>query len=295
MAGVTQSYMNIKFQNAPQDAVSGDAMAQGTTLMFRHLPRKYTARDLEAILEQHVTSAAFDFVYVPWDRNSSSNMAYAFVNFVDLPTARMITATMNGSIWPNDPRMREMKIIVATLQGFVANLMRYYETVADPSLSHCPMVFRNGDEMPFHAAVQDVLQAQAAADLSTKESVSQCGHPVAPAHSMVVRPPPGLPPPIKDFDVWSVASSSDGSLPLLADGCAPEVSRERGVGACGKRLDSSSFPSTASIASTASTASTLTGQLESPLQDAVLESPAYAAASLKVDDLLMKLRQAGAF
>jgi len=295
MIGAMQSCMNVKAHGVPQDAISNGTTGQATTLMFRHLPRKYTARDLVSVLEQYVTPAAFDFVYVPWDKNSTNNMAYAFVNFVDLPTACMIAATMNGSIWPNDPRMREMKIIVATLQGFVANLMRYYETVADPSLSHCPLVFRNGDEMPFHAAVQDVLQAQAAADLSTKESVSQCGHPVAPAHSMVVRPPPGLPPPIKDFDVWSVASSSDGSLPLLAGGYAPEVSRERGVGACGKRLDSSSFPSTASIASTASTASTLTGQLERPRQDAVLESPAYAAASLKVDDLLMKLRQAGAF
>jgi len=293
MAGVTQSYMNIKFHNAPQDAISGDAVAQGTTLMFRHLPRKYTARDLEAILEQHVTSAAFDFVYVPWDRNSSSNMAYAFVNFVDLPTARMITATMNGSIWPNDPRMREMKIIPAKLQGFEANLMRYYNSVADPVLSHCPLIFRKGQQMPFQAAVQDVVQAQAAAQWHFKESFMQSGYPAAPAHSMVVRPPPGLPAPIQDMDLWSVASSSDGSLPPLSAGaCQSEMMSS----AChGKRLDSSSFPSAVSTASTASTESTITRQLESPYQDAVLESPAYAAASLKVDDLLMKLRQAGAF
>lgn len=32
---------------------------------------RFTARD------------TFDFVYVPWDRSSVTNMSYAFVNFVD--------------------------------------------------------------------------------------------------------------------------------------------------------------------------------------------------------------------
>merc|ERR1711879_160353 len=166
-------------------------MGKEATLMFRHLPRKYSARDLLPILAQHVTAAAFDFVYVPWDKNSNFNMGYAFVNFVDCPTARMIEATMNGSIWPNDSRKREVKILPARVQGLAANLRRYIDSVAKLDLSNCPLVFRRGEEILLQAAAQEFLQMQL---VMPQWSIGQSccvhsGQQPAPAHGAVSPPP----------------------------------------------------------------------------------------------------------
>jgi len=203
-----------------------------------------------------------------------------------------------------------MRVLPAQVQGFAANLMRYRDTVSDPDLTHCPLIFCKGTEVPLQAALRQCVQMLSAAPRwSINERGLHLGHQPAPAQG-TVPPPPGLSAedlPVKDFDTWSLASTADEGPPSPAPGYVPVVSKHCGSSyhpelLQGPRrelaLDASTFASTGSAASTMSLASiesTMSAASESLRCDVVLQSPAYAVASLKVTDLLMQLRQAGAF
>jgi len=123
--------------------------------MFRHLPRKYTKREVVAALEQHVARSAFDLVHVPWDSMSASNMGFAFANFVDAESATRILARMQGSLWPNDPRLRPMKIVLSHVQGFAACLRKCMDA-SKTSDYIGPLILSRGNEVPLHLALQQI-------------------------------------------------------------------------------------------------------------------------------------------
>jgi len=307
------------------DPSKAGPMNEVTTLMFRHLPRKYTAWDLLSVLEQHVTRAALDFVYIPWDGTSTNNMGFAFVNFVDAPTASMMFAMMQGTVWPKDSRMRQVRIVPSLVQGAAANLARYRDTVKEPNLARCPLIFNGGTEIPLHIALRRVQQTWPCGTWG-KGQVSAMGTAhvtLASRAPACIAPPP--PPGLESVGAQAVrkgwsdnssnASTTCGSLPSFAleqlfviddarpsGHCMPELWEPAEVHSvtCSSPFTSSSGSCDGlfeghGIASRDSSPLSGAEELASLRRNAVQKSPEYAAACFQVHSLLLQLQQAGVF
>jgi len=138
------------------DSASIQPAEPATTIMFRNIPRKHSANDVVAELDLYVTRDAFDFVYVPWFRNSSSNMGHAFVNFtrpaVELAFASKLQGTQWSSRWPSKKTPKIIRMVPASVQGFTANLQRFQlHNTASDDLGHYPRIFQRGIEVDVQA------------------------------------------------------------------------------------------------------------------------------------------------
>jgi len=142
-----------------QDGSKANVNGQATTFIFYHIPQKYTKHDVLSVLEQRTARRNVDFVYVPWRANASHNVGFALVNFVELPIACKLVAEMQGSVWPTDEKPRRVKIMPALVQGRLANLLNYIDNVGDMELTHCPLIFYEGSEIPLHIAVEQARQS----------------------------------------------------------------------------------------------------------------------------------------
>eukprot|EP00405_Crypthecodinium_cohnii_P056783 CAMPEP_0206613702 /NCGR_PEP_ID=MMETSP0325_2-20121206/56889_1 /ASSEMBLY_ACC=CAM_ASM_000347 /TAXON_ID=2866 /ORGANISM="Crypthecodinium cohnii, Strain Seligo" /LENGTH=208 /DNA_ID=CAMNT_0054133929 /DNA_START=45 /DNA_END=668 /DNA_ORIENTATION=+ len=140
-----------------------------TTIMVRNLPRKVLAADLLAELENYISRKHFDFVSVPWDRKSPSNLGFAFVNFSTPQMAAKAHECMDGQVWRAVASTKRIKIVAARIQGLRKNILHCIG-VMSPELnekSH-PLIFIRGQQVNFHVAVniatQQVQQQQQVMD-----------------------------------------------------------------------------------------------------------------------------------
>jgi len=132
-----------------------------TTLMFRRLPRRYTAMALVTELREHVDRSSVDFVYLPFSTRTADNLGFAFVNFVDEDTASTILKAMDGKQWKLVQTSRSMTVVPAYIQGFRSNLEHCAQTVEPGAKeNHLPLIFRDGELIPFHVAIQRFLNEQ---------------------------------------------------------------------------------------------------------------------------------------
>jgi len=126
-----------------------------TTLMIRNIPNCYTQRELIQELEGLGFAGSFDFLYMPVDKGTLSNVGYAFVNFVDGSWADKCMRKFSHYRFKRH-RMTSGKIAsvsVAHLQGLEQNL-RHYERAA---VSNCKFKQRRPVVM---ANISGCLQAE---------------------------------------------------------------------------------------------------------------------------------------
>lgn len=97
--------------------------AAPTTLMIRNIPNHYTQRQLINELDDLGFKGTFDFLYIPLDKGTMSNVGYAFVNFVEPEWAeRCMTAFQSYRF----KRHRKIAAVsIAHIQGLEANLAHY--------------------------------------------------------------------------------------------------------------------------------------------------------------------------
>eukprot|EP00445_Apocalathium_hangoei_P002913 CAMPEP_0203855372 /NCGR_PEP_ID=MMETSP0359-20131031/9605_1 /ASSEMBLY_ACC=CAM_ASM_000338 /TAXON_ID=268821 /ORGANISM="Scrippsiella Hangoei, Strain SHTV-5" /LENGTH=301 /DNA_ID=CAMNT_0050771919 /DNA_START=68 /DNA_END=973 /DNA_ORIENTATION=- len=290
-----------------QDAnkISAEEWGNKTTLMFRYIPRKFTGGDLVAKLERHVSKEAFDYIYVPWDRNSTNNMGYAFANFVDTQTARMIQAVMNKTVWPSGRCGRHTIIVPAHMQGLAESLQRYREGNAiEPDFAHCPQVFLKGRQIPLQIAIQMFCRPAAEKPHMSTPFAAPPGITLVPQTVLKQAPE----------DACSNASMHDNVS--LAHPWTPQESWEGScngtqVGKGVRRLFSISqcLSHGSSSTSTGSNRSSLADSLHPQHQPAtkqvanavvdktadILSSPGYAKSWIEVNMLLKRLQQKNIF
>lgn len=107
------------------------ASAQGqvpiTTVMIRNIPNRYTQKELIAELEDLGLAGTFDFLYIPLDKGTMSNVGYAFVNFIqDTCAEKCMTSFQNYRFRRHRKISGKIAAIsVAHIQGLDANLAHY--------------------------------------------------------------------------------------------------------------------------------------------------------------------------
>jgi hypothetical protein len=111
-----------------------DASKDGppTTMMIRNIPGRYSQNDLMADLHDLGFAETYDFLYIPMDKGTSTNVGYAFVNFVDITWAQKCTVSLDGYHFARGRKRVSNKaasVSVAYLQGLEKNL-QHYESAA---------------------------------------------------------------------------------------------------------------------------------------------------------------------
>mmetsp|Transcript_6675 Transcript_6675/g.10770 ORF Transcript_6675/g.10770 Transcript_6675/m.10770 type:complete len:454 (-) Transcript_6675:139-1500(-) len=98
-----------------------------TTLMIRNIPNRYTQRELIVELEDLGFAGTFDFLYVPLDKGTMSNVGYAFVNFVQPEHAEKCIQAFQGYKFKKHRKVsgKIAAVSIAHIQGLEANLAHY--------------------------------------------------------------------------------------------------------------------------------------------------------------------------
>jgi len=98
-----------------------------TTLMIRNIPNRYTQNELILELEALGFAGTFDFLYVPLDKGTMSNVGYAFVNFVLPQWAEKCMQSFQGYHFKKHRKVsgKIAAVSVAHIQGLEANLAHY--------------------------------------------------------------------------------------------------------------------------------------------------------------------------
>jgi len=155
-----------------------------TTFMIKNLPRRYTDEALICELEGFVGNDSYDFLYLPWDKRRSSNVGYAFVNFVSTGAASAACDKLKGKNWRLVQSPKEIKLMPAHVQGLTLNLAHYIGSSVVEGPSHSPMVIQNGQRIDFRTAVEQLLPKEVIMkQLALAQTARQNGYPEESATS----------------------------------------------------------------------------------------------------------------
>lgn len=136
-----------------------------TTLMLGNLPNSYNRMDLLNMLNQEQFAGLYDFVYLPIDLRTNSNLGYAFVNVTDaehvpkfwnkfqgysnwnIPSGKVCNVKWSdaGSNWGADNRMLPSQGLMANIERYRNSPIMHY-TVPDECK---PVLLSRGERVQF--------------------------------------------------------------------------------------------------------------------------------------------------
>jgi len=104
-----------------------------TTLMIRNIPNRYTQRELICELDDLGFAGTFDFLYIPLDKVTMSNVGYAFVNFTTKEWAKRCMDSFQNYRFKRHRKTsgKIAAVSVAHLQGLEANLAHYEKSAVN--------------------------------------------------------------------------------------------------------------------------------------------------------------------
>lgn len=105
-----------------------------TTVMIRNIPNKCSQRELIAELESVGFQGCFDFLYIPLDLGTMSNVGYAFVNFTHPAHAARCMEVLPQHHFRRQRKMgKGVAVCAAHMQGLEANLRHYEKSAVNTS------------------------------------------------------------------------------------------------------------------------------------------------------------------
>jgi len=132
----------------------------GTTIMLRNLPNRYSQQLLLELLDNQGFQCKYDFVYLPMDFRNGVNLGYAFVNLHSHPDAlRAIEIFQGFGNWDFDSAKVCEVSWAHPHQGLSEHVERYRNSpVMHPSTpeEYKPMIFQNGIRLPFPAPTKAI-------------------------------------------------------------------------------------------------------------------------------------------
>ena len=118
-----------------------------TTLMLRRLPEDWGALSVLHWLQQNkIKLRQIDFLYVPFDKHTNTNIELAFINFVDSATAKQVYKLV---VKHNKELIWDVVVSAGNVQGFEWNLA-YFLIRFGPRATwgeDAPLIFRNGAQL----------------------------------------------------------------------------------------------------------------------------------------------------
>jgi len=105
-----------------------------TTVMIRNIPNKCSQRELIAELETAGFQGCFDFLYIPLDLGTMSNVGYAFINFTQpMHAARCMQVLPQHHFRRQRKVGKGVAVCAAHMQGLEANLRHYEKSAVNTS------------------------------------------------------------------------------------------------------------------------------------------------------------------
>lgn len=180
--------------SAPFASASSTGVPTATTMMLRNVPRMYTQHALLCELEIITPPGSIDMLYLPYERSGTSNLGYAFVNFVRPNFAEHVRATMEGGTWKVHSSTKKAKVTPAYVQGLRGNILQCANRLEREDVSNDPLLFVNGEQVDFRSFVRDHLQylglgeGRLATSCGSTEAASwsSAGRGAAPPRSLIV-------------------------------------------------------------------------------------------------------------
>merc|ERR1712070_1213924 len=123
-----------KTVNLAVEYAKSDRKKLVTTLMIRNIPNRYSQRELINELKSLGFGGTFDFLYVPLDLGTMSNVGYAFVNFTDAAWAEKSMAVLQNHRFKRHRQAGKVAAVsIAHIQGLDANLKHYEKSAVNTS------------------------------------------------------------------------------------------------------------------------------------------------------------------
>lgn len=105
-----------------------------TTVMIRNIPNRFSQRDLAHELESVGFAGCFDFLYIPLDLGTMSNVGYAFVNFTHpMHAVRCMEVLPLHHFKQQRKAGKGVAVSAAHMQGLEANLKHYEKSAVNTS------------------------------------------------------------------------------------------------------------------------------------------------------------------
>jgi len=112
-----------------------------TTLMIRGIPCSFSQEALLSLIDDAGLQGKYNFFYLPRDGNRSSNLGYAFINFVNQAAAEHCTATFKGVPLAPVRSKKSCTVSPAEIQG-LAHLWKHFRNTAVSRGSRGPMFLK---------------------------------------------------------------------------------------------------------------------------------------------------------
>jgi RNA recognition motif-containing protein len=109
-----------------------------TTLMIRGIPCSFSQEALITLIDDAGLKDKYNFFYLPRDGNRNSNLGYAFINFVDQPSADLCTQAFRGVPLAPARSSKTCMVSPGDIQGLPA-LWKHFRRTAVTRSSHGPM------------------------------------------------------------------------------------------------------------------------------------------------------------
>lgn len=117
--------VSAEVELARKVAELGGGLSGCTTVMIKHIPLKYTQRQLMQEINKNGFAERYDFLYMPADARNHGNRGFAFVNFLDADIAMEFYHKHHGRKLQKHNMEKTMVILPADLQGFEKNVEQY--------------------------------------------------------------------------------------------------------------------------------------------------------------------------
>jgi len=120
--------------------------------MLRNIPNDYTRSALLSLLDTSGFAGKYDFVYLPIDFASASNLGYAFVNMESHSDAEQLQRELEGFCSWGIRSAKKCQVVWSSTQGTEKHIEHYrnspimHESVPE---EHKPILFRSGEEVAF--------------------------------------------------------------------------------------------------------------------------------------------------